>query len=144
MNKLILTLLIIFFYQQEASSQNNPVLIGQHQKFKILEIEQMESEIILQKSIRECLRLDGPTGKIVARDYIEFARNAIRKWEVALENPDVLFVDMTTLEMVEMIKSQTSEDKEAETRIEELREKLREKIREHIRILSEDIRELTL
>ena len=144
MKKLILLLLIMCTCQQKTSAQVDSTLLIKYQKFKSLELKQMESERILHNSIRECIFLNKLTGRDVAHDYIIFAQDAIEKWKTVLETPDVLFIEMTTKEIVEMVKSHTQEDKDVEARIEELREKLREKIREHIQILSEDIRELAL
>ncbi|MDQ5901306.1 MAG: hypothetical protein QG580_21 [Patescibacteria group bacterium] len=81
-------------------------------------------------------------GRELAEDYINFARAGILRWQVALENPDVLFADMTVFEIVELIKAKEAQDADVEKMVEDLRERLREKIREHIRILEDNIREL--
>ena len=143
MKKLILLLLVIYIYQPETFAQTDSTLQRKYQEFKDLEIKQMESENVLLESLFMCIFKKEGTGRDVANKYIDFARDAIKRWDVVLENPDVLFTEMTTLEIVGLVKRHTREDQDAEKRIEELKEKLRVQIREHIQKLSEDIRELS-
>ncbi len=143
MKKLILVLLVIFSEKPATFAQSDSTLKEQYRLFKKLEFEQYEKAMILEKSLFEYFYKQNRTGKEVASEYIDFANKAIERWKVVLDNPEVLFADMETLEVVEMVKKHTREDQDAEKRIEELKEKLRAQIREHIQKLSEDIRELS-
>jgi len=97
----------------------------------------------VERSLIKCVYKKSATGKEVASEYINFAEKAIERWKIALENPEVLFLEMEALEVVEMIKKHTREDQDTNERIEEVKEKLRRQIRDHIQKLSEDIRELS-
>ncbi|MDQ5883317.1 MAG: hypothetical protein QG654_230 [Patescibacteria group bacterium] len=143
MKKLILVLLVIFFEKPVATAQQDSTLIEKYREFKSLESAQHEKERLLRQSLFQYVDHHKVTGQEVASDYINFAEKAIERWKIALENPEVLFLEMETLEVVEMIKAHTESNLTAQERIERLKEELRVKIKEHIQKLSEDIRELS-
>ncbi len=143
MKKFIFILLFVSLGTSVCVAQSNSTLIKKHREFKNLEIEQYDKEQALQKSLIRYHTENKVTGQEIASDYIEFAQKAIERWKVALENPEVLFLEMETLEVVEMIKSHTENHLDPGERVEKLKEDLRIKIREHIQKLSDDIRELS-
>jgi hypothetical protein len=141
MKKLILSSLL-WISSGTLLCQTDTLLYKSFQKYKELEAEQIKMDSIFIETLKRVV-LKEASGRDLADDYINFARAAIYRWQIALQNPDVLFAEMTVFEIVEMIKAKEMEDKDIERRVEELREQLREKIREHIRILEENIRELS-
>lgn len=144
MKKLILVILI-FAPSLVLFAQNpNEDLEERYKEFKTLELEQIKQGEALENYLWRMRLENKGNGRGAAYEYIDFAQKAIRKWQIALETPEVLFIDMTLLEVVELVKSKTPNDATLDERIEMLKEDLREKIREHIRILSEDIRDLSL
>lgn len=138
---IIATLLTISF--EPYFAQADSTLYNSFKKYKELETEQSKMDSIFISTLKRIME-NRSSGRELAEDYINFARAGIIRWQVALENPDVLFLDMTVFEIVEMIKAKEAKDPDIEKMVEDLRERLREKIREHIRILEENIRELSM
>jgi predicted DNA-binding protein (UPF0278 family) len=140
MRTLIITTLLILAFES-SFAQADSTLYRSFKKYKELEAKQSKMDSVFISTLKRILNKES-NGRELAEDYINFARAGILRWQVALENPDVLFADMTVFEIVELIKAKEAQDADVEKMVEDLRERLREKIREHIRILEDNIREL--
>jgi len=140
MKKLIVILAFFATTNHALFAQETKDLKSQYEMYKALEKGQEEKALIFNQTVEDCR--EGRKKDIEALlDYIEFANQAIARWQIALETPEVLFLDKTVFEAVEMIKS-LEENGNADERILALKYNLRELIKEHIRIMSMEIEQI--
>ncbi|MEZ4103185.1 MAG: hypothetical protein R3B55_01290 [Candidatus Paceibacterota bacterium] len=142
MKKLILFLLVLTSNQQIATAQIDSILNRRYTEFITLENERILTEDKLIDSFylyyqQKC------TGKEVAENYIEFAKETIEMWKIPLKDPEVLFTRMTTMEIVEFIKANTVPGSSSDKQMEDLEHRIRIKIMMHINELSKNIAELS-
>lgn len=139
------TLLLIstLLLQSVGFSQLDPIIIEKHSEYKEIEEERNVIHEIFIEELKKCF-YEESNGQNLARIYVEYLNKTIEMWTIVEKYPEVIILEMNSIELMNLVKSEMQENEDLDKAIEDLLENIRQKTREHLEETAKDIRELTL